>query len=263
MRKHLLVAAVVFAMLAPLAVSAQSTHGDEIPKIAWRRPLGKPLDNPGVRKNKSDIDDGYWQGSPVGGFGAGTFSRTYRGDFARWHIKAGVHKYVSIPANQFAMFQQVAGEPQGIAQVLTNDHPKNGELSSWKWDYPVGAGDYAALFPKSWFDYKYDKFPAHVVLEQFSPVLPNNYKESSYPVAVYRWHAENPTDKAVTVSVLLSWTNMEGWFRAHTHDFQSALSQGNANRARKESLSSGGGTMKGIVFDRDRADGTLNEWDGQ
>jgi non-lysosomal glucosylceramidase len=263
MRKHLLVAAVVFAMLAPLAVAAQSTHGDEIPKIAWRRPLGKPLDNPGVRKNKSDIDDGYWQGSPVGGFGAGTFSRTYRGDFARWHIKAGVHKYVSVPANQFAMFQQVAGEPQGIAQVLTNDHPKNGELSSWKWDYPVGAGDYAALFPKSWFDYKYDKFPAHVVLEQFSPVLPNNYKESSYPVAVYRWHAENPTDKAVTVSVLLSWTNMEGWFRAHTHDFQSALSQGNANRARKESLSSGGGTMKGIVFDRDRADGTLNEWDGQ
>ena len=263
MRKHLLVAAVVFALLAPLAVAAQSTHGDEIPKIAWRRPLGKPLDNPGVRKNKSDIDDGYWQGSPVGGLGAGTFSRTYRGDFARWHIKAGVHKYASIPANQFAMFQQVAGESQGVAQVLTNDHPKNGELSSWKWDYPVGAGEYAALFPKSWFDYKYDKFPAHVVLEQFSPVLPNNYKESSYPVAVYRWHAENPTNKAVTVSVLLSWTNMEGWFRAHTHDFQSALSQGNVNRPRKEALSSNSSTMKGVVFDRDRADGTLNEWDGQ
>lgn len=261
MRNHLLVAAVVFAMFAPLC--PQSTHGDEIPKIAWRRPLGKPLDNPGVRKNKSDIDDGYWQGAPVGGFGAGTFSRTYRGDFARWHIKAGVHKYVSVPANQFAMFQQVAGEPQGVAQVLTNDHPKNGELSTWKWDYPVGNGDYAALFPKSWFDYKFDKFPAHVVLEQFSPVLPDNYKESSYPVAVYRWHAENPSNKAVTVSVLLSWTNMEGWFRAHTHDFQSALSQGNVNRPRKESLSNGNGTMKGVVFDRDRADGTLNEWDGQ
>jgi non-lysosomal glucosylceramidase len=263
MTKHLLVVAVVFSMFAPLY--PQLTRGDEIPKIAWRRPLGKPLENPGVRKNKSDIDDGYWQGAPVGGFGAGTFSRTYRGDFARWHIKAGVHKYVSVPANQFAMFQQVAGESQGVAQVLTNDHPKNGELSGWKWDYPVGAGDYAALFPKSWFDYRWDKFSAHVVLEQFSPVLPNKYKESSYPVAVYRWHAENPTNKAVTVSVLLSWTNMEGWFRAHTHDFQSALSQGNANRPRRESLStsSGGGTMKGVVFDRDRANGTHNEWDGQ
>jgi non-lysosomal glucosylceramidase len=261
MKKHFVVAAVVLSLFVSLY--PQSMRGDEIPKIAWRRPLGKPLDNPGVRKNKSDIDDGYWQGSPVGGFGAGTFSRTYRGDFARWHIKAGVHKYVSVPGNQFAMFQQVAGESQGIAQVLTNDHPKNGELSSWKWDYPVGAGDYAALFPKSWFDYKYDKFPAHVVLEQFSPVLPDNYKESSYPVAVYRWHAENPTNKAVTVSVLLSWTNMEGWFRAHTRDFQSALSQGNVNRPRKESLSATNATIKGVVFDRDRADGTLNEWDGQ
>src|SRR5579863_2641138 len=261
MLKHLLVATVVFSLCA--ALCPQKTNGDEIPKVAWRRPLGKPLENPGVRKNKSDIDDGYWQGSPVGGFGAGTFSRTYRGDFARWHIKSGVHKYVSVPGNQFAMFQQVAGESQGVAQVLTNDHPKNGELSSWKWDYPVGAGEYAALFPKSWFDYKWDKFPAHVVLEQFSPVLPNNYKESSYPVAIYRWHAENPTSKAVTVSVLLSWTNMEGWFRAHTHDFQSALSQGDVNRSRKESLNAGGGTMKGVVFDRDRADGTLNEWDGQ
>jgi non-lysosomal glucosylceramidase len=261
MKKHFVVATVVLSLFVSLY--PQSMRGDEIPKIAWRRPLGKPLDNPGVRKNKSDIDDGYWQGSPVGGFGAGTFSRTYRGDFARWHIKAGVHKYVSVPGNQFAMFQQVAGESQGVAQVLTNDHPKNGELSSWKWDYPVGAGDYAALFPKSWFDYKYDKFPAHVVLEQFSPVLPDNYKESSYPVAVYRWHAENPTNKAVTVSVLLSWTNMEGWFRAHTRDFQSALSQGNVNRPRKESLSATNATMKGVVFDRDRADGTLNEWDGQ
>jgi non-lysosomal glucosylceramidase len=261
MKKHFVVAAVVLSLFVSLY--PQSVRGDGIPKIAWRRPLGKSLDNPGVRKNKSDIDDGYWQGSPVGGFGAGTFSRTYRGDFARWHIKAGVHKYVSVPGNQFAMFQQVAGESQGFAQVLTNDHPKNGELSSWKWDYPVGAGDYAALFPKSWFDYKYDKFPAHVVLEQFSPVLPDNYKESSYPVAVYRWHAENPTNKAVTISVLLSWINMEGWFRAHTRDFQSALSQGNVNRPRKESLSASNATMKGVVFDRDRADGTLNEWDGQ
>ena len=42
---------------------------DGIPKTAWRRPLGQPLDHPGVRKNNVDIDDGYWQGTPVGGFG--------------------------------------------------------------------------------------------------------------------------------------------------------------------------------------------------
>ena len=138
------------------------------------------------------IDDGYWQGAPVGGFGAGTFSRTYRGDFARWHIKSGVHKYQTVWTNEFAMFQrQEGGEP--VAQVLTSAHPDDGSLSSWKWDYPVGAGDYYALYPKSWYDYRWERFPAHVVLEQFSPVLPDNYRESSYPVAVYRWHAENPS----------------------------------------------------------------------
>jgi non-lysosomal glucosylceramidase len=240
---------------------AQSVS-DEIPKIAWRRPLGQPLSNPGTRKNTTDIDDGYWQGAPVGGFGAGTFSRTYRGDFARWHIKSGVHKYVPVYANQFAMFQQVQGESAGTAQVLMNGRPKNGELSSWQWDYPAGAGEYAALFPKSWYDYKWGKFPAHVVLEQFSPVLPDNYKESSYPVAVYRWHAENPTNKVVTVSVLLSWANMEGWFRTYTRDFQGALNQGNQNHFRQESVVLAG-TMKGVVFDRSRADGAQNEWDGE
>jgi non-lysosomal glucosylceramidase len=244
------------------ALAPTPCTGDEIPKTAWRRPLGQPLSNPGVRKNGRDIDDGYWQGAPVGGFGSGTFSRTYRGDFARWHIKSGVHKYAPVSANQFAMFQQVAGEPAGTAQVLMTDHPRNGELSSWQWDYPVGAGEYAALFPKSWYDYKWDKFPAHVVLEQFSPILPDNYKESSYPVAVYRWHAENPTNKVVTVSVLLSWTNMGGWFRTYTHDFQGALNQGNQNHFRKDSVTSTE-TMKGVVFDRSRADGAQSEWDGE
>jgi non-lysosomal glucosylceramidase len=260
MKKYvlLLLAAIsIFSALTPMAC-----RGDEIPKTAWRRCLGQPLSNPGVRKNNTDIDDGYWQGAPVGGFGSGTFSRTYRGDFARWHIKSGVHKYAPVYANQFAMFQQVEGEPAGTAQVLMTDHPKNGELSSWRWDYPVGAGEYAALFPKSWYDYKWDKFPAHVVLEQFSPILPDNYKESSYPVAVYRWHAENPTNKVVTVSVLLSWTNMGGWFRTYTRDFQGALNQGNQNHFRKESLTPTE-TMKGVVFDRSRAEGEQNDWDGE
>jgi non-lysosomal glucosylceramidase len=233
----------------------------QIPKVAWTRPLGEPLANPGTRKNNSDIDDGYWQGAPVGGFGAGTFSRTYRGDFVRWHIKAGVHKYAPVYANQFAMFQQVEGQP-GVARALMTDHPRNGELSSWQWDYPVGAGEYAALYPKSWYDYRWEKFPAHVVLEQFSPILPNNYQESSYPVAVYRWHAENPTNHAVIVSILLSWTNMNGWFRTYTHDFQGALNQGNQDHFRNEAIAPSQ-KMMGIVFDRSEAGKSPNEWDGE
>lgn len=261
MNTNLLLRLSLIACLFSLTPPFTSADGD-IPKVAWKRPLGEPLSHPGTRKNNSDIDDGYWQGAPVGGFGAGTFSRTYRGDFARWHIKAGVHKYAPVYANQFAMFQQAEGDPTGVARVLMTDHPRNGELSSWQWDYPVGAGEYAALYPKSWYDYGWEKFPAHVVLEQFSPVLPNNYQESSYPVAVYRWHAENPTNRAVTVSVLLSWTNMQGWFRSYTHDFQGALNQGNQDHFRVEYIAQSQ-KMMGVIFDRTEAGKSPNDWDGE
>src|SRR5690348_14713467 len=119
--------------------------GDTIPKAAWKRGIGQPLENAGGRKPAlapGMIDDGYWQGAPVGGFGAGTFSRTYRGDFSRWHIKSGVHKYQTVWSNQFAMFQQQEGG-ESVAQVLTATHPDVPDtLTSWKWDYPVGAGNY-------------------------------------------------------------------------------------------------------------------------
>jgi non-lysosomal glucosylceramidase len=260
LKKQALLQAVVCFLL--LSWASMALAASDIPKAAWSRPIGLPLENPGVTKDPGLIDDGYWQGAPVGGMGAGTFSRSYRGDFSRWHIKAGVHKYETVYVNEFAMFQKSEGDPTGTARVLMTDHPRNGELASWAWDYPVGAGEYSALYPKSWYDYKWDKFPAHVVLEQYSPVLPDNYRESSYPVAVYRWHAENPTDHAVTVSVLLSWANMGGWFRTFTHDFNGTPNQGNFNQFVSEATGSAG-TMKGVVFDRGRDGGALNEWDGQ
>src|SRR5436309_3517022 len=138
-----------------LLFSSFSIASDTIPEAAWQRPIGKPLEHPGGKKPeiKNMIDDGYWQGAPVGGFGAGTFSRSYRGNFERWHIKAGVHKYQNVPANQFAVFVQPEGG-QPLAQVLATGRPDKGALSAWNWSYRAGDGDYAALYPKSWFAYR-------------------------------------------------------------------------------------------------------------
>jgi non-lysosomal glucosylceramidase len=246
-----------------VALNLAASAGDVIPRAAWKRPIGEPLAYPGGRKPTLPdmIDDGYWQGAPVGGFGAGTFSQTYRGDFARWHMKAGVHKYGTVYANQFALFEKSEGQP-AVAQVLAATHPARPILQSWKWDYPVGAGDYYALYPKSWFDYRLPNFPAHVWVEQFSPILPNNYKETSYPVAVYRWHAENPSAHSVTVSVLFSWTNMVGWFRGNDRTLNSHLDAGNVNRFASESLGPSN-VMQGIVFDRARKMPVSEASDGQ
>ena len=238
--------------------------GDTIPKIAWKRGIGEPLANPGSHKPEIQdmIDDGYWQGAPVGGLGSGSFSRTYRGDFSRWHLKAGVHKYETVYANQFAIYEKSEGASEGIAQALLADHPKSHELGAWKWDYPVSAGNYYSLYPKSWYDYRCDKFPAHVMLEQFSPVLPDNYRESSYPVAVYRWHADNPTDKPVTVSIMLSWSNMLGWLLYPSRDFNGKQNSGNFNRF-VATPAGNAGTVKAVLFDRIRPGEVQNDWDGQ
>ena len=107
--------------------------------------------------------------------------------------------------------------------------------------------------------------PVKLTVEQFSPILPNNYKETSYPVAVYRWTAENPSANPVTVSILFSWTNMVGWFRDPSHNFDGALNQQNFNRFVTEKVDAGAASdaMSGIVFDRLRQGSVEDEWDGQ
>ncbi|MFX1563863.1 MAG: GH116 family glycosyl-hydrolase, partial [Promethearchaeota archaeon] len=108
----------------------------EIPSCAWKMPLagtptrlGKPRGFPrrfilrmipiyfrirsiqkrAEREGKTPpginiarmIDDGYNQGIPIGGLGAGSIGRSYLGDFARWHLQIGYHEYAPSLPNQF------------------------------------------------------------------------------------------------------------------------------------------------------------------
>ena len=133
------------------------------------------------------IDDGPWAGAPLGGIGAGSIGRTQRGDFARWHLDVGKHRFESIPASQFSVF--VDDGASRSAHVLSTIRPDG--LPTWGFDLPVGAGTYHALFPYAWFDVDWDELPVRVVQRQFSPVLPHNYRESSYPVAIFETTLEN------------------------------------------------------------------------
>src|SRR5258707_13907825 len=87
-------------------VAVAPSFADEIPKAAWRRPIGQPLTNAGTAKpalGPGHIDDGYWQGAPVGGFGAGTFSRSFRGAFSRWHLQPRGPQFATLREKHLAM----------------------------------------------------------------------------------------------------------------------------------------------------------------
>src|SRR5262249_39607694 len=157
-----------------------------------------------VDKDEPMIDDGVWGGIPLGGMGAGAIGRTYRGDFARWHLDIGKHIFQSLPANQFSVFVQQGDKKQAHVLAPLRESKASNVLPEWNWDMPVGAGTYYALFPKAWFVYDWDALPVRLTQKQFSPIIPHNYRESSYPVGVFEWTMENPTDAPMTVGIMFT-----------------------------------------------------------
>jgi non-lysosomal glucosylceramidase len=182
-----------------------------LPADAWRRPIGLPYDRP-VRPRLEDtpplIDDGPWGGIPLGGMGAGSIGRTHRGDFARWHLEPGRHRFESIAASQFSVFT-AGGEPGSArAHVLSTIRPDT--LPAWSWDLPVGAGTYHALFPSAWFEIDWDALPVRLVQHQWSPVIAGDYEASSLPVGLFDWTVTNPGPEPVTVGLLFTWQDVLG-----------------------------------------------------
>ncbi len=203
----------------------QNSSSPQIPSCTWNRPIGLGWQCPYTVRYASNLDDGPFHGMPLGGFGAGCIGRSHRGDFNLWHIDGGEHVFQSIPACQFSVFEQ-SGD-QAHAYALCTEPPADGSLSSWQWypanqgtgnreqatavDDSTSTGTYHALYPRSWFVYE-NVFQAELTCEQFSPILPHNYQETSYPVAIFQWTAHNPTQQPITLSIMLTWQNMVGWF---------------------------------------------------
>ncbi|HEY9625584.1 MAG TPA: GH116 family glycosyl hydrolase [Crinalium sp.] len=200
-----------------------SNNSPNIPSCAWKRPIGLGWHNPYTVRYPSNLDDGPWHGMPLGGFGAGCIGRSPGGDFNLWHVDGGEHVFQTIPGCQFSVFEQADGQASQ-AYALATESAEDGTLETWQW-YPASrnvddgtvpdsgqhSGHYHALYPRSWFAYRH-VFQAELTCEQFSPIWPENYQETSYPVAIFLWTAHNPTDRPLTLSIMLTWQNMVGWF---------------------------------------------------
>ncbi len=185
-----------------------------IPDCAWQWPIGKQWETPYIVRYASNLDDGPNHGAPLGGFGAGCIGRAPSGSFNLWHLDGGEHIFDHFPGCQFSVFEQ-AGEEAAKAHAMATERSNDNVLSNWQW-YPASSeethtGTYHALYPRSWYTYE-NVFQAQLTCEQISPIWANNYQESSYPVATFVWTAHNPTDQPLTLSIMLSWQNMVGWF---------------------------------------------------
>ena len=172
-----------------------------IPSCAWRRPLG---DRPGIEllsdeNNALNTLARTKKGIPLGGIGAGNFMYNLCGSFGPWQMKVGRYEERFLPQGAFHIWEKVEGEDP-IARTLATDDV----LPAWTRLKP-GEGDYHALFPRGWCRYKL--FHTDVALQFFSPVIKDNYRETSLPLAVFLFKIHNPLKAAAKVSVMFTFPN--------------------------------------------------------
>lgn len=256
----------------PLAAVESSGGGCVIPPQAWSWPVLKDPPEPATPALENLKDGGAWQGMPLGGFGTGGIVRNYRGAFSRWTLKTGALKHFCEPANMFAVRQRVGQRPP-TAMALHPDYPAlrrtkhaapKKALSAWRWGLPSADCRYHALFPKAWHQYPASaEMPVAMTCEQFSPVLPGQYRETSLPVALFRWHLENTAREPMEVSLLFSLVNMNGWFDDFDDGLPARKNAGNFNRPVNTVLPGSSDQLCGVLLGGALEAGAMCEGRGQ
>jgi non-lysosomal glucosylceramidase len=163
----------------------------EIPRGAWQRTIG---DIPAECESNCPN-----RGIALGGFGAGSFMYNISGSFGPWADEVGEYSNTWLKEAAFHIYERKGEEK--IVKCLSTDTVM---MSAWS-KLQMGEGTYYALQPEGWC--VYHCFNSDISSEFFSPIIPHNYRETSYPVAVWQFKFFNPTAESVEVSVMFTWPN--------------------------------------------------------
>ncbi|CAF2632217.1 unnamed protein product [Rotaria sp. Silwood2] len=143
-------------------------------------------------------------GAPIGGLGCGTIGRGFKGEFCRYQLVPGLYEFYTVEANTFTVCIRRRHATVYCQVLITNRLRKKG-LNSWNSAFPKENGYYQALYPQSWTTYDLPGQNVRLLCKQLSPFIPNDYKDSSLPVASFVWYIENLNDEPVEVSIMFTW----------------------------------------------------------
>jgi uncharacterized protein (DUF608 family) len=187
-------------MLAANAGTAQAA----IPACAWKHPLGDAPDLHWAKPKKDyqswlDVKTRTKKGMPLGGIGAGNFMVNVTGSFGPWMMKPGRYEERFLSQAGFHIREEVQGKTAVTRTLATDD-----VLQAWNKLNP-GEADYHALLPRGWITPKV--FESEVSLEFFSPIVKDNYRETSLPVAFFTVRARNPLKVPVKLAAMFTFPN--------------------------------------------------------
>lgn len=160
--------------------------------------------------------DNCYRGVPVGGIGSGSIGRSYRGYFQQFQIFPVTNEEKPVLANQFSAFvSRLDGNKYStVLSAPTTDLLKGvgkAGIGSWDWRLKEDRCTYHALFPRSWTVYDGEPDPEiKITCRQISPFIPHNYRESSFPAAVFTFTVNNSGSSHADVTLLFTWANSVG-----------------------------------------------------
>ncbi|KAG2312367.1 hypothetical protein Bca52824_023924 [Brassica carinata] len=230
-------------------LQTQLVGSETLPQVTWQRKLNSKVKNPSEfkmstsdflhlfpigyrlwRHTKQEAEKGRVSiydifkkknvkgnhGVPLGGVGAGSIGRSYKGEFQQFKLFPKVCEEAPILTNQFSVFVlRPGGVNYSTVLCATSPESVNGRtedsgIESWDWKIKGDKSTYHALYPRSWTVYKEPDPELRIVSRQVSPFIPNNYKESSFPVSVFAFTVTNLGKEEATVTLLFTWENSVG-----------------------------------------------------
>jgi uncharacterized protein (DUF608 family) len=140
-------------------------------------------------------------GVPLGGIGTGFFQLMTDGVISRASLAGNGLLSTGDLSGCFAALWTRAGD-RTTANVLA--------LSS-AYRLPAAAAlRYDGLYPRATLDFPDPALPLKASLRAFSPIIPFDLADSSYPAAAFVFRLENTTPARIEVSAALSWENILG-----------------------------------------------------
>jgi non-lysosomal glucosylceramidase len=143
-------------------------------------------------------------GVPLGGVGTGSIGRSYTGEFLRYQIIPGIYEHESVDANLFTVCIRKKSNTV-YQQALTVGRCKQRGFRSWNMAFCGDQASYYALYPESWTVYELPGQHVTLTCHQINPILPNNYKDTSLPVALFEWTVENKNKEDIEFSLMFTW----------------------------------------------------------
>ncbi len=146
------------------------------------------------------------KGFPLGGLGTGGFRIFTDGGFGHWATNHNWFKPVKSTKGTFFSIWSKQDEAM-YTKILRRSVPDDVEYLNVD---PIDHTLFEGKLPRFELQYGDRQIPLKIELNGFTPFIPNNVKDSSLPVALFRFKVTNPTYEPIFTSLLFSFQNILG-----------------------------------------------------